>query len=161
MLEQLDLYINAQKTIANYMLGFGLLMILLAVVLHFAGTHSLFYGMKIGLLLLGLFSAMSGYGYRKTEEKLLQNQTRLYREDPSRFHQIEKERMEKVVKNFPKIRLAFVAVIISLLIVIVVNKNSFVNGLLFSVIILLMGNTIIETVSKPSIDRYYEQLSDF
>ena len=71
MLEQLDLYINAQKTIANYMLGFGLLMILLAVVLHFAGTHSLFYGMKIGLLLLGLFSAMSGYGYRTKEEKLL------------------------------------------------------------------------------------------
>ena len=66
-----------------------------------------------------------------------------------------------MLKNFPKIRLAFVAVIISLLIVIVVNKNSFVNGLLFSVIILLMGNTIIETVSKPSIDRYYEQLSDF
>lgn len=160
MIEQLEIYLNAQKTIASYMLAFGLILVLLAVLLHFAGSHSLFYGLKIGCLILGLFSMVSGYSYRLTEGKLLKKQTDLYRENPAQFHQMEKKRMEKVVKNFPVIRLVFIVLISTLLIVILLSKNSFVNGLLFSLIILLIGNTIIETVSKKSIDLYYEQLSN-
>ena len=160
MLEQLELYITAQKTIASYMLGLGVIMILLAILFHFAGANALFYGLKMGFLVLGLFSAISGYSYRITEEKLMQKQTKLYRENPSQFHQIEKERMEKVVKNFPKIRFVFFVLIITLLAVVLLNKNNFLNGLLFSLIIFLIGNTIIETVSKNSIDMYYEQLSN-
>jgi hypothetical protein len=160
MLEQLELYISAQKTIANYMMVFGVIMILLAIVFHFAEANALFDGLKVGFLVLGLFSAVSGYGYRITEEKLMQQQTTLYRENPSQFQRIEKERMEKVVKNFPKILFVFLVLIITSLVVVVLNKNSFVNGLLFSLIVLLIGNIIIETVSKNSIDTYYQKLSN-
>ncbi len=56
MLEQLEIYINAQKTIANNMLAMGLLMVLGTILIHFAASNPLLNGFKIGLLLLGVFS---------------------------------------------------------------------------------------------------------
>lgn len=161
MLDQLELYISAQKTIANYMMGFGVIMVLLAIMFHFAGVNSLFYGLKIGCLIFGLFSISSGYAYKLTEEKLLVKQTKLYNENPAEFKIIEKERMQKVVKSFPRIQMVFVAIIIISLIVVLFTKNNFVIGLVFSLVVLLLGNIIIEKVSKTSIDSYYEELSNF
>lgn len=159
MIEQLEIYINAQKTIANYMLAFGLIMLLLAVLIHFSDSNTLFYGLKIGLVILGLFSSIGGYGYKITEEKLLKSQTLLYQENPDEFNQKEKERMAKVVKNFPLTQMIFVAIIVVSLITNLFLNKAFVNGILFSLVIFLVGNMIIESVSKKSIDIYYEILS--
>lgn len=159
MLEQLELYINAQKAIANYMLGLGIIMILLGVSLHFAGTNPLFHGLKIGCLVLGLFSAVSGYSYRITGEKMLERQSDVYRENPAEFKAIEKNRMGKVVKNFPIIQVVFVVLIIVSLVMVLIIKSSFINGLILSVVILLVGNIFIEKVSKASIDTYYEHIA--
>ena len=111
------------------------------------------------MLIFGLFSSVGGYGYKKTEDKLQKSQTLLYQENPVEFKQKEKERMAKVVKNFPLIQMIFVAVIaVSLITNLLLNK-AFVNGILFSLVIFLVGNMIIESVSKKSIDTYYEILS--
>lgn len=158
MIEHLEVYIGAQKTIANYMLGLGILMVLLAVLFHFAGENAFFNGLKTGFLVLGLFSAISGYAYRNTEEKLLHEQSKLYQENPSQFQQMEKARMEKVVKNFPMIQKVFVAIIIALLIIFLIIKSNFTHGLILSAVFLITANMLIEKISKASIDTYYEQL---
>jgi uncharacterized membrane protein len=56
------------------MLAFGLIMVLVAILIHFTAINSLFYGLKIGLLVFGLFSLVGGFSYKLTEEKLLKNQ---------------------------------------------------------------------------------------
>lgn len=161
MIEPFEIYINAQKSIANYMLAFGLILLLTAFLIHFSTSIPLFLGLKIGLLLFGLFSSVGGYGYKKTEEKLQKSQTFLYQENPVEFKQKEKERMAKVVKNFPLIQMIFVVIIVVSLITNLFINKAFVNGLLFSLVIFLVGNMIIESVSKKSIDSYYEKLSKF
>lgn len=161
MLEKLETYINAQKAIANYMLAFGFIMILLAVLIHFSDSISLLFGLKIGCLIFGLFSALSGYGYRLTEIKLHKKQTDLYHENPSDFHRVEKERMQKVVKNHPRIQILLVVISSIALLIALISKNTFVSGLLYSLVILSIGNLFIERVSKTSIDTYHEQLSNF
>ncbi len=160
MLEQLELYVSAQKTIANYMLGLGVIMILLAILFHLGGAHSLFDGLKTGCLILGLFAAVSGFAYKSTEEKLLVKQTELFDENPAEFKKLETERMQKVVRNFPFIQAVLVAIVVISLIVTQLVKNGFVNGLLLSLVILCVGNITIEHVSKRSIDTYFEQLSN-
>jgi hypothetical protein len=158
MLEQLEIYINAQKTIANYMLAMGFIMLLFAVVIHFSGLNAVLIGLKIGLIIFGLFSSVSGIGYKMTEEKLLKNQTLLYKESSATFHPKEKERMAKVVNNHPKIQIVLVIlIIVSLLINLFIDK-ALVKGILFSLVIFSVGNLIIESVSKKSIDTYFEQL---
>lgn len=158
MLEQLEIYINAQKTIGNYMVAFGLILFLLAVVFHFGGSNSLFFGLKVGLLIRGLFSTVSGFGYKMVEDKLLKTQAALYHINPSEFHNLEKERMQKVVKNHLRIQIILVAICSIELIIGLVLKNELVSGLLYSLAILSIGNLIIDRVSKTSIDRYFEQL---
>ena len=158
MLEQFEIYISTQKTIANYMLALGLIMVLVTILIHFAATNSLFYGLKIGLLVFGLFSLVGGYSYKLTEEKLLKSQTAIYKENPEEFHQVEKARMQKVVKNFPVIQFIFVGLIVTALIINLILDKPFVNGVLFAFVVFLIGNLIIESISKQSIVAYFEQL---
>lgn len=158
MIEQFELYINAQKAIANYMLGLGVIMIIFFILLHFGNPNSLCHGLKIGCVIFGLFSAVSGYIYKLTEEKLLEEQTNLFNKSASEFNNIEKERMQKVVKNFPRIQMVFITIIIISLLFIFLVKNNFVIGLLASLVILLLGNIVIEHVSKISIDTYFGKL---
>ncbi len=160
MLEHLEVYINAQKTIANYMIGFGVIMVVLAIVFHFSGANTLFDGLKIGLLVVGFLSLGSGYAYRITEIKLLEQQTELYEESPTKFHLVEKARMDKVVKSFPLYQIVFIAVITICLIVTFFLENNFINGILFSVVIFLLGNMIVEKVSKASIFEYQQHLKE-
>jgi hypothetical protein len=159
MLEQLDIYISAQKTIANYMLAFGLIMVLGAILIHFTATYSLLYGLKIGLLLFGLFSLIAGYSYKLTEDKLLKTQTAIYQANADEFNKNENERMQKVVKNFPVIQFVFVVLIIAALVVNLLLDKPFVNGILFALVVFLVGNMIIESISKQSISTYFEQIS--
>lgn len=160
MIEQLDIYINAQKSIAHYMLCFGVILFGLAISFHFAGGGSVFNGLKIALLVLGVISLGSGFGYKVTEENLLKKQRILYQENTSQFHQVETERMKKVVNNFPIIQYSFIAIIVISLVVIVLTKNGLLQGVLFAVVIFVLGNMIIESVSKTSIHVYYQQLTE-
>jgi glucan phosphoethanolaminetransferase (alkaline phosphatase superfamily) len=159
MLEQFEIYINAQKTIANYMLALGLILISGAILIQFVATNSLFFGLKVGLLVFGLFSLVGGYSYKLTEANLQKSQTAVYQSDVNEFHQVEKDRMQKVVKNFPVIQLVFVGVIIAALAVNILLEKPVVNGILYALVIFLIGNMIIESVSKQSIHVYFEQLS--
>ena len=159
MLEQFEIYINAQKTMAQYLLGLGVLMIAIGVVVHFSGSIPHFKGLKIGLLICGLLAIVGGYGYRITEEKLLNSHKLIYHEDPIKFKQVELERMQKVVKSYPKIQITFVVVIIAALITILFLNKPLVNGLLFSLVIYMVGNLLLENISKPSIYTYLEQLT--
>jgi len=159
MLEQFEIYISAQKTIASYMLALGLIMFLGAVLIHFTGTNSLFNGLKIGLLLFGLFSFVGGYSYKITEDKLLKSQTAIYESASDEFHQLEKARMQKVVKNFPIIQFVFIGLVIAAILVNVLVDKPMLNGILFAFVIFLLGNMIIESVSKQSISVYFEQVS--
>ncbi len=158
MLKHLEVYIQAQKIIGNYSMIMGVFFVLLAVLLHYFGVNTLFSGLKIGLFVLGIISCTSGYAYKVTEEKLLKSQTELYQKKPDEFNKVEKERMAKVVKNFPNIQYAFIAVIALSLLIIFFTSNSILKGILISVVMLLTGNLIIEKVSKKSIDAYYQKL---
>ena len=160
MLEQLEIYIDAQKTIANYMLAFGFIMLLLAILIHFLGSDALLLGLKIGLVVFGLFSSVGGYGYKMTEEKLLKSQTLLYQVNTEEFHQKEKERMEKVVKYFPLIQIVFVTIVIISLVTNLFLDKAIIKGILFSIVVFSVGNMIIESVSKKSVDTYFEKLSN-
>jgi len=159
MLEQFETYISAQKTIANYMLAFGLIMLIACVLIHFSTSNTLFTGLKIGLFMFGLFSSFGGYGYKKTEEKLLKSQTLRYQENPTQFTQKEKARMTKLVKNFPVTQIVFVVLIVMALVTNLFVSKALVSGILFSLVLFSVGNLIIESVSKKSIHLYFEILS--
>jgi hypothetical protein len=159
MLVHLVAYIEAQRTIANYQMFQGMILFLLAVFFHISAQSGLTSGLKTGFIIFGLFSLVGGFAYKRTEENLLKSQTKLYHLNSADFRQKEKERMAKVVKNFPFIQLIFVVIIIISLVLNLMIHRPFINGLLFSLVVFLIGNLIIESISKKSIRAYYQVLS--
>lgn len=159
MLQHFEVYINSQKTMATYMMVFGGLIFTLSIIVLLAGTNPLLNGFKYGLWIFGLLSLIGGYGYKLTEERLLTSQTAIYHANKEVFKQVEKERMQKVVKSFPVIQIVFVVIILIALLLVFFINQSFIQGLLFALVLYFAGNLLIEQVSKHSIYTYFEQLT--
>ncbi len=160
MLEPLEVYISAQKTVAGYFMGLGVFLLVMAVFFHLAGSNPLLHGLRTGLFVVGLLGLANGYGYRVAEVQLLKKQTERFQQSPAQFHQVETERMAKVVKTFPYYQIGFIVVITGALIAIFFLETRFVQGILFAVIMFLLGNMIIEKLSQTSIDHYFGQLAN-
>lgn len=160
MLKHLETYIHAQKVVATNSIGLGVLLILLAVLLHFIGNSELSKGLKIGFICLGLFSIGGGYTYQKFSENLFEKQSVLQQQNATQFHQEETVRMEKVAKTFPIYQIVFIVIIVVSLLVIFFTNKGLVQGICFSVVFFFLGNMIIEKLSKTSIDKYIEQLAN-
>ena len=159
-LNHLETYINAQKDVAIHFVLIGIGLLLIALLSHFFSSSSLGNGLKIGAIVCGIFILLGGIGYRNTETKLLKNQSELLEKDKVEFHRVESERMTKVVKDYPIYQIGFgVFIILSLLIVLLV-KNPFWNGVAFAIIILFVLVMISEAFSYKSINEYNEYLTN-
>ena len=121
-LQQLELYISAQKNVAIQFIIIGAGLLILSAVLHFAGKSDLSNGFKIGALVCGVLILAGGIAYRNTEDKLLKSQTS-HQNSEAEFQQAETERMKQVVKDYPIYQLAFCAFIIVSLLVIWLVRN--------------------------------------
>lgn len=160
MLEHLETYISSQKTIATYFMGFGILLLIMAIFFHLIHTNSIFQGLKIGLFVLGIVGFGSGYAYKMNETKLLVTKTELYKESPQKFHQEEKTRMDMVIKTFPIYQIGFiVGILVCFVLILYINKD-FIKGVLFSIVLFFIGNMVVEQVSKSSLVRYHKELNN-
>ena len=158
MLEHLETYIQAQKTVASLFMLIGGLLFLLAIAAHFAGKTDLLNGLKYGAIVCGLLILLGGLGYRATESKLLEKQTSLYQQSEQRFQQEEYQRMENVVKSYPTYQWTFAALILISLLVILFTTKPFWHGVAFAVMLLHAAVLLVEAVSHRSIMAYFNVL---
>ncbi|MBV6652887.1 MAG: hypothetical protein KI786_03975 [Mameliella sp.] len=158
-LQQLEIYIAAQKNVAFQFILIGVLLFILAAVFHFLGKGDLSAGLRTGSIVCGCFILIGGIAYQNTEHKLLETQKALYHESAEQFQQQEAARMEKVVKDYPVYQMVFGGfIMLSLLVVLFVSKPYW-HGIAFSVIILFVLVMISEAFSHQSIKSYFEFLT--
>lgn len=158
-LQQLEIYITAQKNVAIQFIIIGVVLIVLAVLLYLFGKETLSNGLKIGALICGCFILIGGIAYLNTENKLLKTQTELYQKSPTEFQQIETERMQKVTKDYLVYQIAFGSLIVLSLLVVWFVKNQYWHGIAFSVMLLFVAVMIVEAYSHSSIKAYFEFLT--
>ncbi len=158
-LQQLEIYIAAQKNVAFQFIIIGVVLILLAATFYFLGKGSLSNGLKIGTLVCSLFILIGGIAYNSAEEKLMQSGTLLYQENPAQFQQQEIDRMQQVMKDYPIYQIAFGGFIVLSLLVVWFVKNPYWHGVAFSVMLLFVAVMIVEAYSHQSIKTYFEFLT--
>lgn len=159
-LNHLENYINAQKDVAIHFILIGIGLLLIALLSHFFSNSSLGNGLKIGSIVCGIFILLGGIGYQNTETKLLKNQSELLVKDKVEFHRVESERMAKVMKDYPIYQIGFGAFIILSLLIVLLVKNPFWNGVAFAIIILFVLVMISEAFSYQSINEYNKHLTN-
>lgn len=158
-LEQLQVYINAQKNVAHQFMLIGGVLLLAAALFHFLGDSELSMGIRMGALIGGIFIFSGGWAYRNTENKLLETQTNIHQESEAEFFKTEKERMIKVEKDYPVYQYVFGAFILLSLLVIWFVASPYWKGVAFSVAFLFLMVMIVEAFSQNSIQAYLRFVS--
>ena len=158
LLTHFDTYINAQKNVAIQFIVIGVGLIVMALCLQIFGKSNLSNGLKAGALICGLFIIIGGFAYNNTENKLRKTQISLYQKSEKDFQQVEKERMQKVVKDYPIYQAVGASLIVLALLVILFVKKPFWQGVAFAVIIYSVGFLLVEAHSHQSIKTYFDLL---
>ncbi|MEN0049816.1 MAG: hypothetical protein AAF806_22330 [Bacteroidota bacterium] len=160
LLNQLDIYINAQKGVGfqAFLFGFGLL--LSALLFHLLGSSALSEGIRTGSIVCGILLFGMGFGLRMSQENIRKEKSVLFQKDPIEFKQSERERMEKVKNNYPNYQLVMAIVILVLLLFYFFIKIPFWQGVAISVILFMIGNMFIEYFSQKTVLAYYEFLKE-
>lgn len=158
-LKSFEIYISAQKTTGVQILGFGVVLLLAAIILHFNHLNGITQGLRNGFAFICILLIGSGVGFMVNQQKLYKTKSELHQTDPTQFVIQETQRMQAVNKSIPKIILGVSSVIILLMIIFMfVVKDSFWQGVLLSVLLYLLGLLIFESISYISVKNYLEIL---
>ena len=155
IVQALETYTIAQKTVATNFIYLGIGLIIFAVAVWvLAPSGQLSNGLKYGALVCGILIMIGGFIYSNFSQKILDNGIKAEKENHVQFVEEETIRMEKVEKGFPIYQRVFgVFIAIPLLLILFVNKPM-LNGISFAVMILFLFQMIIEAYSHTSIAEY-------
>ncbi|MGF1565415.1 MAG: hypothetical protein ACFCUH_08610 [Flavobacteriales bacterium] len=159
MIDHLIDYIQAQQRIAVLMVGFGAVLLMSSAALHVYGASEFYAGLRNGLLGVGMFSVFGGLGYAFNNNRLRRKAEIAYSENASAWVNAEYQRMLKVVSGNNRIQTIFIAVAALLIAAMWLVTNRFISGILLALVVFVSGNTLIERISKPSINTYFQHLS--
>jgi len=159
IVQALETYTLAQKTVATNFIYLGIGLIIFAIVVWvLAPSGQLPNGLKYGSLVCGILIMIGGFSYSNFSQNILYNGIKAEKENHVKFVKEETIRMEKVEKGFPIYQMVFGAFIaIPLLLILFINKP-LLNGISFAVMILFLFQLIIEAYSYTSIAEYSKYL---
>jgi hypothetical protein len=159
VLKHFESYIAAQKATGMQFVIFGVLLLIAGILLHFSQLTPITQGLRNGFFVTSMLLLASGVGFIANQNTLLQTKTETYQTNQQEFRQQEIERMQGVNKRVPAIVKALaVALILALLALILIGIQPLWKGVLFSVLIYLLGLLILESISYLSVKTYLESL---
>lgn len=159
VLNQLEIYISAQKGVAGNAFVFSAGMIISSILLHFYGTSSLASGFRNGTFIIGILLIAMGVGLRISQENILKEKKLLYQQDKVEFVKAEVERMTTVKNNYPKAQAIMTGLVFASLVAFLLLKNPVWQGVSLSFSVFFIGNIIMEAFSYISIFSYFEYLT--
>lgn len=160
ILDALDAYMSAQKSVGSNFIWLGFLLFgIAAFSWSVAPRGSLLNGLLWGAVICGILLIGGGFGYRSFCVKIQAQLIQTFEQDKKQFIQTEKQRMGKVAKDYPIYQYSFAACLLIALAVVLFLDRPFASGVSFAVMINFTGVLIFEAFSKFSIDRYYDIVS--
>ncbi|MEM6344120.1 MAG: hypothetical protein AAF927_09580 [Bacteroidota bacterium] len=160
LLNQLEIYINAQKGVGFNAFVFSAGMIVSAVLLHLNGTSQLAQGLRNGTFVIGIVLIAMGIGLRISQENIKKERQALYQQDEVEFKKVEIERMTKVKNNYPKAQAIMAGLVVISLITFLLVKSPLWQGISLSFTVFFVGNIIMEAFSYLSIISYFQSLTN-
>lgn len=159
MIKHFEVYIAAQKATGMHFIVFGALLLATAVILHVNPLNPITQGLRNGFFVISILLLASGVGFIMNQNKLFETKTETYQSDKQEFKQEEIERMQAVNKSVPTIvKSLCVILILMLLALIFISIQPLWKGVIFSVLIYLLGLLILESISYLSVKTYLESL---
>lgn len=162
MIEALENYTAAQKTVGTRFIFIGIILLIIAIVIWFGVEKTNFYdGLKTGSFICGIIILLGGAAYYNFSQTTHKKIVDIHSESKTEYLTTEKLRMTKVAKDYPIYQLVFSGFIVASLVIIFLLNQAFWSGVACAVILQFIGVLIVEYISKTSIDSYNAFLSTF
>jgi len=159
IIKHFEIYIAAQKATGFQFIIFGGLLAIAAVLLHLSQINPITEGLRNGFAIISILLLASGIVFTVNQNKLLETKTESYQINRAEFHQQEIERMQGVNKSVPTIILSLsVILILVILVLLFFISNPLWKGVIFSVLIYILGLLILESISYLSVKNYLQSL---
>jgi len=159
IIKHFEIYIAAQKTTGMQFAVFGASLLVAAILLHFSQLNPITQGLRNGFFVISILLLASGIGFIMNQNKLFETKMETYQSDQQAFKQQEVDRMQQVNKSVPTIILSLsIALILVILVAIFFISQPLWKGVIFSVLIYLLGLLILESISYLSVKHYLESL---
>jgi len=159
IIKHFEIYIAAQKATGMQFVIFGVLLLIVAILLHFNQLNPIIQGLRNGFYVISIVLITSGVGFSLNQNKLLQTKTETYQTNKNEFKLQEIDRMQQVNNSVPKIIASLtIALIVLLLALMFFIHAPFWKGVTFSVCIYLLGLLTLESISFLSIKNYLKSI---
>lgn len=159
LIKQFEIYIAAQKATGIQFLAYGGLILIATILIHFSQLNPITQGLRNGFAVISILLITSGVGFYMNQNKLLETKIEAYQLDKKEFKKQEIDRMQKVNKSVPTIILSLSVILILLILVsIFFISNPLWKGVIFSVLIYILGLLILESISYLSVKNYLQSL---
>jgi len=157
-INHLQAYFSSEKNLGLFLIPLGIIFIAFAVYLWYAHKSPLGYGMLIPILLVGILGIGMGIGLVYQSQQRLNKFPQSYQTDKNAFIERELPRMEKVLQNFPHLKMAWIIIIVIGLILICFVKKDWLSGLSMALILICAIFLIIDTFAEIRAEIYTEQI---
>jgi hypothetical protein len=159
VLKHFEIYITAQKATGMQFVIFGALLLIAAILLHVSQLNPITQGLRNGFFVISMLLLTSGVGFILNQNKLLKTKTEIFHTNKEEFKQQEIERMQGVNKSVPTIvKSLSIVLIVGLLALLLISIPPLWKGVIFSVLIYLLGLLILESISYLSVQNYLASL---
>jgi len=159
LIKHFEVYIAAQKVTGIQLTVFGTLLLISAIFLHFSQLNPITQGLRNGFFVISILLLVSGVGFIMNQNKLLKTKMETYQLDKQEFKKQEVNRIQKVSKSMPTTILSLSVVLILLILTsIFFISNPLWKGVVFSVLIYILGLLILESISYLSVKNYLQSL---
>ena len=157
-INHLQAYFSSEKNLGLFLIPLGIILIAFAVYLWYAHKSPLGCGMLIPILLVGILGIGMGIGLAYQSQQRLNELPQSYQTDKNAFIERELPRMEKVLQNFPRLKMAWIIIIVIGLILICFVKKDWLSGLSMALILICAIFLIIDTFAEIRAEIYTEQI---
>lgn len=159
IIKHFETYIAAQKATGMQFVIFGCALLAIAILLHFSQLNPITQGLRNGFAVISILLIISGVGFYMNQNKLFEAKKEAYVLDKSDFKRQEIDRMQKVNKSVSNIILSLSVILILLILIsVLLIKNPLWKGVVFSVLIYILGLLILESISYLSVKNYLQSL---
>lgn len=157
MQNTIDWY-NGEIFEGKFILGFGFLLILTALLFYFLGNTPSAKALLIPILVIGIFFSITGANMIRSNGKQKQEIAKKFEQNPKEFVKAEIKRVDDFQYLYPMSIAISLACFLTAIALLYFTQNVNLKAIAISLILFGMAFAVIDYFSKERATIYYEQL---
>lgn len=159
LLDVMQTYFRGERMLAWALLGIGVGLLAFTFFLYRTQSGGFMWGLVVPLGLLGLGASIGGPIFAMQQTAKIEDLVQRHEEDPNGLVAAETERMAKVNAGWPRLKIAWTALAISALVLLMVVRREWASGLGLALIFIATTGFFVDVFAERRAEPYTAALT--